>query len=750
MDGLGAVPLVASSLRQRRMRGARPRRLAAFFGALLLLGGEARAQSTAPDEPPTSPAPPASTNLDESEEEKPQSPSEPVRLPEVVVHGREDSLVGVADSGSQGTVGGDQLEERPLSRPGEVLETVPGLILTQHSGTGKANQFFLRGFNLDHGTDFATSIDGVPVNLPTHGHGQGWTDLNFLIPELVERVSYRKGVYYADVGDFSSAGAANIEYVRSLEQRLALVEGGSFGYWRGVLAASSPLASGDLLYAGEVVASDGPWDHPDDAYRLNGVLRYSRGDASRGWSISGMGYGGSWDATDQIAERALALPGFDRFDSLDTSDGGRSQKGLVYAEWHRSGERSTTRALAYGFYQNLDLFSNFTYFLSSPQGDQFEQTDQRWVGGGSTSYTRFDELAGRAVETTVGLQLRSDSIENGLFQTVRRHRADKLDYDGGVIPAETVDDDVWQLSVGPYLESRVQWTEWLRSVVGVRGDYYHFSVESNLDANSGVENDFLASPKLTLILGPWAATELYLQGGLGFQSNDGRGTTLRVDPTTGQPARPVDPLVRTYGAEIGVRTSRVSGLQTTLSLWWLDLDSEILFVGDAGTTEPTPPSRRYGVELANYWTPTEWLTVDLDVSLSRARFREDVTDTGTGANLGRHIPGSIESAIAAGVALHDWHGLLAGVRLRYFGSRPLTEDDSVRSDSTILVSAYLGYRFANWLTLRAEIFNLLDRDDSEIDYFYESRLSGEPAGVDDIHFHPVDPLSFRLSLAARF
>lgn len=662
------------------------------------------------------------------------------RLEEIVVRGRADSLVGVAESASQGTVGAEQIARRTLSRPGEVLEAVPGVIVTQHSGAGKANQFFLRGFNLDHGTDFATSIDGVPINLPTHGHGQGYTDLNFVIPELIERVNYRKGVYYADQGDFSSAGAAELEYFDSLPETLIEVTGGRFHYGRGLLASSHELAGGNLLYGLELFYNDGPWDHPDGFKKINGVLRYSHGDAGFGWSLTASAYAGDWDATDQIARRALDQPGFDRFDSLNRTDGGNSQKYMLYGEWHRSSEASASRVLVYGFYQDLDLFSDFTYYLTSPDGDQFEQTDRRWVGGAKAHHTWFADLWNRPVETRIGLQVRSDSIRNGLFQTIARHRSDKVDYDGMLIPATTRRDDIWEASVGPYLENRIQWFEKFRSVLGVRLDYFHFDVDSDLPGNSGIDDDVIVSPKGSLVFGPWVQTELYLSGGLGFHSNDARGVTAPVDPA--------DPLVRSYGAEVGVRTSYVPGLQSTLAFWWLDLDSELLFVGDAGTTEPTRPSRRYGVELANFYNVNEWLSLDLDLSLSHARFRDSDP-------AGDYIPGSIESVVATGVTVHDLGGFFGELRLRYLGPRPLTEDDSVRSSDTILLSTRLGYQFGQTWALSAEVFNLLNRKDSEIDYYYASRLASEPAGpddggYDDVEFHPVYPISFRVTLTARF
>ncbi len=676
-------------------------------------------------------------------------------LPEVLVYGRAESLLGIAGAASQGTVGMDELEWRTLSRPGEVLETVPGVIVTQHSGAGKANQFFLRGFNLDHGTDFATSIDGVPVNLPTHAHGQGYSDLNFMIPELIGRVDFRKGVYYADLGDFSSAGAADIQYVNLLPQSIAQVEGGSFGYERGLYASANQIGSGNLLYAVELFHEDGPWTTPDDYKKINGVLRYSRGDAESGYSVTAMAYAGNWNATDQIAQRALdEIPGFDRFDTLDSSDGGDSQRHSLSTEWHRDDADSSTKVLLYGFYYDLDLFSNFTYFLDSPQGDQFEQQDQRGVGGMKASQTWYGDIFSRDMENTVGLHIRSDSIKNGLFQTVNRQRTDKVDYNGETISGTTRADDVWETSLSPYVENKVQWAEKFRTVCGLRMDYYHFDVKSDLSANPGTRDDAIASPKGSLIFGPWAKTEYYLSGGLGFHSNDGRGVTQQVDPTTGNPVEPADPLVRTQGAEIGARTTAIKGLQSTVALWLLDTDSELVFTGDAGSTEARAPSRRYGVEWTNYYTPAKWLALDADFSFSHAEFRETVEGEGV---QGTHIPGAIDSVIATGIALHQpgERGFFSDLRLRFFGPRPLAEDNSVRSASTSLLSAKVGYNFnKNW-TLSIEGFNLLDNKNHDIDYYYPSRLENEAAGPDsggynDIHFKSVEPIAAHAALTFRF
>jgi hypothetical protein len=667
----------------------------------------------------------------------------PAPVDEIIVRGRSDSLVGIAGTASEGTVGALQLERRPLSRPGEVLETVPGLIVTQHSGAGKANQFFLRGFNLDHGTDFLTSIDGVPVNLVSHGHGQGYSDLNFLIPELVERVNYDKGVYYAANGDFSSAGAARLEYFNALPDNLATLELGMFGYARGLLAGSAEVGGGSLLSAVELFHNDGPWDRGDGYGKLNAVLRYSRGDAEQGWSVTGSAYHGKWNSTDQIARRFEQRPGVERFDTLNDSDNGESSKYMLYGEWHRSDARSATRAVVYGFRQNLDLVSDFSYFLASDDGDQFLQLDQRYVSGGQLSHTWFGSLGGRATETTMGLQLRADRIENGLLQTVNGHRRDKVDRNGD--PIFTRRDDIWETSAAPYVESKIEWSDRLRTVLGVRADFFHFDVDANNAGFSGARNDALVSPKASIIYTLRRGTELYVSGGYGFHSNDARGVN--------DPNAPADPLVRTYGVEVGVRTALVPNLQSTFALWWLDADSELLFVGDAGSTEASRPSRRYGIELANYYTPTEWLTLDFDLSLSRSRFRD-------GDRAGRAIPGSVEAVVASGISVHDvLGGLFAELRMRYFGPRDLIEDESAESRATMLMSARIGYEFENRWTVSAELFNLLNRRDSEIDYYYPSLLPSEQAagivgpdegGFNDVHLHPADPISFRITLTRRF
>jgi TonB-dependent Receptor Plug Domain len=651
-------------------------------------------------------------------------------LDTVVTQGRVTSQVGTATTANQGTVGAADLALRPLLRPAEVVEIVPGVIVTQHSGSGKANQYFLRGFNLDHGTDLALSVDDVPVNMPSHAHGQGYSDLNFVIPELIERVDYRKGPYYADVGDFGSAGAFNIRYYDSLPVSVARLEGGQAGYGRGVLANNARLGDGNLIYAGEFEHNNGPWEIGDNERKYDGVLRYSQGDPQHGVSVTGMAYHNQWRATDQVPDRAIAEGRIDRYGAIDTTDGGNTGRFALNAGWHSIGAHSMSHADAYAEHYDLDLFSNFTYFLFDPlHGDQIEQHDNRSLFGGQATHTIFGTLFGRPSQFTVGVQARNDDIENGLYHTETHVR----------LNAVTVN-DIGETNVGPFAENRTSWTRWLRTVVGVRGDYFWFNVHNDTGGTSANVASGLLSPKASVVFGPWAATEFYVNGGSGYHSNDARGIVSQTAPAT--------PLPRSEGAEAGVRTSRVPGLQSSVTLWLLDLKSELLWDADAGSSEPSGPTRRYGVESANYYVPVRWLAFDADYAWSHARYTDHEA-------AGDYVPEALAATFDGGIAAHDLPAPLArleaGVRVRYFGPRSLTQNDSVSSKATTLVYADLGYAITDHWIAGVNIFNLLNTYASDIDYYYVSRLPGEPAtGVADIHTHPAEPREFRATVTYRW
>jgi len=646
----------------------------------------------------------------------------------------ERDLVGIAQAASQGAIVARQLDARPLMRHGEVLETVPGVIVTQHSGEGKANQYFLRGFNLDHGTDFATTVSGVPVNMPTHAHGQGYSDLNFLIPELITGVQFSKGPYYADQGDFATAGSSNINYATVLDRPIAHVEAGGEGYARVLAAASSLVGTGHLVAALEVAHNDGPWVHADKFRKVNGVVRYSNGGVINGWAVTAMGYHGRWNSTDQVAQRAIGSGAIDRFGAIDPTDGGRTYRYSGSLDWQHGSGRTLTKVTAYGLGYDLDLFSNFTYYLNDPvHGDQIEQADHRFVTGGKVVHRRLGRWAGHDMQNTVGIQIRNDDITNvGLYHTQARARRDTRSQDA-----------VLETTGGVFAQNEIEWTPWLRTLAGIRTDASRFRVDALNAANSGTESAGLVSPKGGVTLGPWKSTEFYVNAGTGFHSNDARGTTITRD-ADGSRADRVTPLVRARGSEVGVRTVAIPHLQSTLTMWTLHLDSELVFSGDDGTTEPSRPSTRRGVEWTNYYSPATWLVFDGDVSWSRSRFT--AFDPA-----GQYVPAAVGTVMSAGVTIDTFDNLFGSIRWRYFGPRGLTEDNSVRSMATSLVNLQAGYRVAKNVKLAADVFNLTNAKASDIDYFYTSRLPGEPlTGVEDIHTHPTLPRTARLNLIVGF
>ena len=654
-------------------------------------------------------------------------------LPPVEVQGSRNSVLGDAGTANEGVVTQQQLEARTVYRPGELLEAVPGLVVSQHSGEGKANQYYLRGFNLDHGTDLRTTIDGMLVNQRSHAHGQGWTDVNFMIPELSTRLEYRKGPFFAAEGDFSSAGAVNVQYANTLPNGIFSLGKGQNGFARTLLADSPQLGNGHLLYAIELLHNDGPFTVGDNYQKKNGVLRYSEGTQANGFNLTAMGYSAQWHATDQIPLRAVQSGALGRFDAVDQTNGGQASRYSLSGAWRQTSDNATTSVNAYVIRQQLNLFSNFTYFADNPlTGDQFVQPDQRTTTGMNVSQSYAATFLGREAEFTVGAQFQNDSIANALRNTVARQ-----------VISTTRADQIGERSLGLYGESKVRWNDSFRSVVGVRADRFNFKVNSDNPANSGVASDTKFSPKVNLVFGPFQKTEFYTGAGYGFHSNDARGTVLSLDPKTGQPSDKVEPLVRSKGIEFGVRTEAIAGLQSTLSFYRLDFDSELTFAGDAGTTEAGRASRRVGFEFSNYYKPTRWLTIDADIAFARARYR--------GVDpAGNHIAGAGEGVVSVALAVDKLGPYFGALQLRYFGPRALLEDNSVRSKSTATLNGRMGYKFNPKLTVALEGFNLTNRTASAIDYYYASQLKGEANPVGDIHFHPIESRNFRVTLVANF
>jgi outer membrane receptor protein involved in Fe transport len=650
----------------------------------------------------------------------------PEKLDEIVVYGRGLAQIGAAISGSQGVVGYRDFEDKPLTRVGELVENVPGMIATQHSGTGKANQYFLRGFNLDHGTDFAGFVDGVPVNMRTHGHGQGYLDLNFLIPELVERIDYRKGPYFADVGDFSAAGTARFTTADRLAAPIVEATVGSYGYYRALAAGSTKVGDGDLLTAVDGTLSNGPWVLDEDLRKVNGLAKLSGPD----WSLGVTGYHATWKATDQVPQRAIDSGLIDRFGNIDSALGGRTTRlGMT-----GNATLGQVQLNLFALYYRFRLTSNFTYFLNDPvNGDEFKQRDQRGVFGGSARREVPVTIAGVPVSVAVGSDARWDHVGKiGLYPAVAGATT-------GVVRQDRVD----EYSGALYADGTASLTPNLRLTLGLRGDLYGYDVAAQtLRDNSGSGTDAILSPKAALAWRAGDHLELYANYGESFHSNDVRGASIRFDPLTGDAVDRVQILVKARGTELGGRVE-LPGFTASLVGYHLSLGSELVFVGDGGSTEPNDATRRYGAEATLFWRPVDWLALDAAGAVTRARFH--------GVAPGQtRIPNAVSHVLSGGAELTLPAGLSASVRLRHFGAAPLIEDGSARSQPTTLVN-FGGYWRRGKLKLGLDVLNMFDARDADITYFYTSRLQGEPVqGVDDYHLHPVEPRQIRASARLAF
>jgi hypothetical protein len=710
------------------------------------------------------------------------SPS-PAVIGHVVAGGLASNLVGAATAASEGTIDQDQIAARPVLRPGEVLEGIPGLVISQHSGEGKANQYYLRGFQLDHGTDLAGTIDGVPVNMPTHAHGQGYSDINWLMPELVSFIAYKKGPYYADEGDFSTAGSYDL-IIRDTIEPTASVGLGTDGYNRLFVAGSPKAGAGHLLYALELYHDDGPFVNPDDYKKVNAVLRWSQSTAATHFNVTAWAYRGDFNSTDQIPERSVDDGDLTRFGAVDPSDGGRTYRYVLSTEYMHQDPNGTTSFNAYGESYGLDLFSNFTYHQfdasdyynvnynpltcnavystcapnaqhvnsyvsycpanSTPAGgstapgsvtpsaftyscgDQREQEDKRFVAGFTLKRSI---VAGRAA-SEFGAGLRNDNIyELGLFLT-----QDQVRFANGTLS----DDRVVERDIYPYGNTIYRAGTKLRITGGLRFDYLTDDVVAFVPQNSGTSGAGMLNPKFTASYAFSPHQEAYADFGDSFHSNDGRGTTQTVDPQTrttfdptGTPVQNYSPLVRAWGEELGYRYS-VPQYIATIAFWKLNIASELVFDGDHGVTTPNGPTVRKGIEFTNYWTPLRGVTLFADISLSTARFLTNPDNAGT------FVPEPLNVVTSAGISSDRPHDA-ASLDLRYFGPRVLDQaGDAVSAPSTILDFQYVA-KFAHGAKLKLDVFNLLNAVSDDVEYYYQSWLPSDAANPATAALNPAYP-----------
>ena len=662
---------------------------------------------------------PAEAQLSGQPAAKPTPASTEPAGADIVVFGRGEAKIGVAHASSEGTVAGADLLVRPLLRVSELLEAVPGMVAAQHSGSGKANQYFLRGFNLDHGSDFTTYIDGVQMNLRTHGHGQGYLDLNGLIPEIIAREDFRKGPYRADGGDFALAGAAYMTTIESFDAPWVSLEGGSYGYAR--LAAGGTtdgLGAGKLTLAGQAKIYDGPWQEPEHLRHASGFAKYVAPLGEGTIEASLNAYHATWRPTEQIPERVIGSPICpDVFCSPDPSARGRTTRLVGNIAFRQT----DWRANIYGQFYDWAMTSNPTYTDPDGTSAQIRQFDRRWIigGRGEKHWT-----VSQALTLTLGTEARYDHIGNvGVSRTSERRFLFSLGrYHVEEASAALYGEATWEPLAG------------LRLIGGLRGDYYHYSVrardEAAAQAGTGNGHDSILSPKASVAYSLTPNLELYGNWGRGFHSNDVRGA---VNIET-----PVPVLVRGEGKEVGARW-QLSSLTVTATYWWLDVDSELRFVGDSNAVEPTGASKRRGYELIAFWRPLRWLAIDGNYTASRSRYDN-----------GDRIPNAFEDAASAGIALvlDPWE---ASLRLRHLGPYPLIEDNSVR-DGGSTVFNFRAARKIGRFQVYGELLNILNSRDKDIVYFYESYIPSfdQDGPVEGRLSRVVEPRTLRLGVRAEF
>ena len=658
----------------------------------------------------------------------------PTAVDVVTVTASTANLIGGAVTSSQGVILKKELELRPVYRVGQLLETMPGLQVTAHSGEGKANQYLLRGFNLDHGHDLASYIDGMPVNMRTHAHGQGYTDLNFFIPEMAGKVGFTKGPYYASEGDFGVVGADHISYVDQIRNQLS-VSAGTLGDQRVFAAGTHNINDNDrVLGTAEYVHLDGPWTHPDNFRKTNLLTRFAHGDSDDGYAITGMYYRGLWTATTDQPLRAIKSGLIGRYDTLDPSDGGQAERLSLSGSYAHGTLDWKINANAYAVKNQLTLWNNFTHFLDDPiNGDQHGQNDARTYIGGGASYTRFQKVMDGESDTTVGVQGRYDDIAVDLRHTLKRQ-----------VLQTNIADRVQEGSLAVYAENTTYWRTWLRTVAGLRGDYFTATDHNVTGGRSGSENAALLQPKGSVVFGPWNQTEFYISAGQGFHSNDVR-TGLVVDPVTGRTSVQRPPfIVHASGEEIGLRTTLIPHVQAAVTLFQTDFDSELTYNADAGADEAGRPSRRQGVEITAQYRPYRWLELSTNIALSKARYRDSDP-------AGSNIPDSPGFVASVGVLVDNLGPWFGAMEFRDLGSHPLIEDNSVKSPGYQEVNVDIGYKITPSLKLQVNIFNLFDSKQNAADYLYTDRLRGEPAaGVEDSHIHPLEPRSARFTITKLF
>jgi outer membrane receptor protein involved in Fe transport len=736
----------------------------------LLCAAAALALST-PARARTQPPQAEATPTEVAQAAAPKSPAKTARpaktaatgqVSEVVVTASRLDLLGVAATASQGAVTQKELELRPVYRVGQLLESTPGLVVTVHSGEGKANQYLLRGFNLDHGTDIANFIDDMPINRPTNTHGQGYSDLNFEIPELAQGLDYTKGPYYASVGDFGAVASTHLKLANEVPDQIA-VAGGSLGVYNVFLGGTQKFTDDDRLVGGLYYGHvDGPFDHPDNFRKSAAELRYSHGDTADGYSLTGMYYKGDGNFTTDQPLRAINEGLIDRFGTLDPTDGNSSERISLSGHYGATGDGWKFASSAYFIHARMTLWNDFTHFLDDPvHGDQEQQDETRDTFGGQAALTLDHQFGSIDNQLVGGLQVRRDTAFVDRRHTEARQTLPTCSVaqaDGPTLQAPNTNgacnaDNVKLLDLGPYLEDTTRWTPWLRTILGLRDEYYQASDHSLISGFSGTGHESLLQPKGSIVLGPFYQTEFYLSAGKGFHSDDVRGVFGTV-PLEGIPglAGKTPFLAPATGEEIGLRTDIIPKVKIQVAVFQEDFQSELAYDADAGEDTASAPSRRQGIELSGEYHPFSWIEMNADLAFSKARYRADAQ---TLANFGLDGPfiANAPSFIGSfGILVDNLGPWFGGLQWRDLGKYPISDGDEFPQDKGYSeINVDVGYKINPKLKVQLSVFNLLNTKADAAAYFYTSRLPGEPAdGVAGFQVHPLEPISAVFKVTALF
>jgi hypothetical protein len=651
-----------------------------------------------------------------------------------------------AESASSVHFTAEELRRRPAQQPSDLLRQTPGLVVAQHAGGGKADQYFLRGFDADHGTDVALFLDGVPINLTSHGHGQGYADAHWLIPETIAGVDVHKGPYAARFGDFYTAGAIELSSIDAIERPTLWVVGGTelAGPIAGerlssrVVGLAAPrVAGGTALVAAELGNADGPFLAPQDFRRGALLGKWKRALGGGELRLATTFYAAAWNQSGQIPAAEVDAGRLDRFGSIDPTEGGESTRASLAASYAVDDRRGGRwRAAAYAVKYDLDLYSNFTLFArDTTNGDQIEQIDDRVMAGASATYHRVLGTAAVQALVSAGVQTRVDAARAGLWHSAARRRL--ADCWGVANPCNHVDQRV--VNAAAYVEADVAVENRLHLLPGVRVDGFAWDVDDldretagTMDTTAGGARAAIVSPKLSAVLHASRRVDVFANAGLGFHSNDARAAVA----ADGDGA-----LARAIGVETGVRVHPEPGLRASFAAWYLRLASEQVWSGDNGGTEPSDPTRRYGLDAEVAWDATTWLALDANVAVARSSFVANAGNAGALALAPRLMGG-------AGASVHRGESAVS-LRARGIDQRPANDDGSLMAEGYLLLDLVATHAIGR-AKLSLTINNLFDADWREAQFAESSRVSPTAAEVEDIHFTPGMPMSAMLGLAMMY